>query len=495
MRTPLVVVGAGIAGLAVALSAAPRPVWLVSRGRPGDASASALAQGGVAAALGEGDEPAQHALDTLVAGAGHNDEANVRWLVSQAGPAIAWLAGQGVSFDRDDSGYCLGREGGHGRHRIVHARGDGTGAAIVAVLAARAAGAPHITWLDAHALQGIGLKAGRAAGVRLADAAGGTVEWQASDVVLATGGPGALFAATTNPAGADGAGLALALEAGAEARDLEFIQFHPTALAVDVDGPLPLLTEALRGAGAVLRDGDGCALMAGRHPLGDLAPRDVVAREVWRERHAGGGAWLDATALGDRLASDFPTALAIGRAHGLDPRRQWLPVAPAAHFHMGGVSVDALGRSTVPGLHAVGEVACNGVHGANRLASNSLLEGVAFGRRLGHWLARNESPPGAAAGEWITLGQGAPPCDLRTLRRLLAASLGPVRHGHELRRAIAEIAATPGLSRAWQGRLATRLLHAALARRHSLGAHWREDAPAGGSIHQRIATPAYGEIP
>lgn len=495
MRKPLVVVGAGIAGLAVALSAAPRPVWLVSRGRPGEASASALAQGGVAAALGEGDDPAQHALDTLVAGAGHNDEGNVHWLVSQAASAIAWLAGQGVSFDRDDSGYCLGREGGHGRHRIVHARGDATGAAIVAALAARAETAAHITWFDAHALQGIGLRAGRVAGVRLADAAGKAVGLQASDVVLATGGIGALFAATTNPPGADGAGLALALEAGAQARDLEFIQFHPTALAVDVGGPLPLLTEALRGAGAMLRDGDGRALMAGRHPLGDLAPRDVVAREVWRKRHAGGSAWLDATALGDRLASDFPTALAIGRAHGIDPRRQWLPVAPAAHFHMGGVSVDALGRSTLPGLHAVGEVACNGVHGANRLASNSLLEGVAFGRRLGAWLASHASAPGATMDDWITLGDDASPCDLRTLRHLLAQSLGPVRNGHGLRRALAEIAATPGLAGAWQGRLATKLLQAALARSNSLGAHWREDATAGNSIHQRIATPAYGEIP
>ena len=489
------VVGAGISGLSVALAAAPRPVWLVSRGRPGDASASALAQGGIAAALGEGDDPAQHALDTLVAGAGHNDAACVRWLASQAASAVAWLAGQGVAFDRDGSGYCLGREGGHGRHRIVHARGDATGAAIVAALAARVAGAPHVTWFDAYALQGIGLHAGRVAGVRLADAAGEITELQAGDVVLATGGIGALFAATTNPPGADGAGLALALDAGAAARDLEFIQFHPTALGVAAEGPLPLLTEALRGAGAVLRDGEGRALMAGRHPLGDLAPRDVVAREVWRERHARGSAWLDATALGDSLAAEFPTALAIGQTHGIDPCRKWLPVAPAAHFHMGGIAVDALGRSTLPGLHAVGEVACNGVHGANRLASNSLLEGVAFGRRLGAWLARHELAPVAAAGEWITLGNGASPCDLRMLRSTLAHSLGPVRNGHGLRRALAEIAATPGLAGAWQGRLATKLLQAALARRDCLGAHWREDAPAGNSIHQRIATPAYGEIP
>ncbi|MBY4598455.1 FAD-binding protein [bacterium BD-1] len=495
MSTPLVVGGAGVAGLAVALSAAPRPVLLVSRGRPGAASASALAQGGIAAALGEGDDPAQHAQDTMVAGAGHNDAARVDWLVSQAPAAVGWLEEQGVVFDRGDKGYRLGREGGHGRHRIVHARGDATGAAVVAALAECADAAAHVTWLDAHTLRALGLREGRIAGLRLADAAGIMHELPAADVVLATGGLGALFAATTNPRGADGFGLALALEARAAARDLEFIQFHPTALDVAGDGPRPLLTEALRGAGSVLRDERGGLLMAGRHPLGDLAPRDVVSREVLRHRRGGGSVWLDATVLGERLAADFPTAITTCRAHGIDPLREWIPVAPAAHFHMGGVAVDALGRSTLPGLHAVGEVACNGVHGANRLASNSLLEGVAFGRRLGAWLARNPTAPAGTASRWVMPGDEASPFDLRTLRALLDEALGPVRDGEALRRALARIAAMPGLSRAWQGRLALRLLHAALARRGSLGAHWREDACENASIHQRIATPAYGEIP
>ncbi len=474
--SPLVVVGAGIAGLSLALSAAPRPVVLVSRGHGGRETASALAQGGVAAALGSDDGPERHARDTIIAGAGHNDAALVAWLAAQAAPAIAWLAAQGVEFDRDGQGWRLGREGGHDRDRIVHAQGDATGRAIVAALARRAAAATHIRWLGGHTLLGLGQQAAGVAGVRLADPQGSPVELPCDDVVFATGGPGALFAATTNPAGADGAGLALALAAGASGRDLEFVQFHPTALARPGDGPLPLLTEALRGAGAVLRDGRGRALMAGRHPMADLAPRDLVARIVWQQRQRDGEAWLDATALGETFARRFPTAMATCRAHGIDPLRQWIPVTPAAHFHMGGVSVDALGRSGVRGLHAVGEVACNGVHGANRLASNSLLEGVVFGRRLGARLARcgRERPRQPSA--WTMLGDGAPPDALRALRDLLWRGLGPVRDADGLRDSLARIAAHRSLADAWQGRLATRLLHAALARNEGLGAHHRSDS-------------------
>ena len=493
MAPPLVVVGAGIAGLSVALSAAPRPVLLVSRGHGGRESASVLAQGGVAAAIGADDHPAWHASDTLLAGAGHNDAACVDWLVAQAAGVVDWLAGQGVGFDRDERGIVLGREGGHDRHRIVHAMGDATGRAIIGALAARAAEAPHIRWLGGHTLAGIGRRAGRIAGLRLAHGEDGVFDIEATDLVLATGGLGTLFAASTNPEGADGAGLALALEAGAEGRDLEFIQFHPTALALPGDGSLPLLTEALRGAGAVLRDRHGQAFMAGRHPMADLAPRDVVAREVWRERRGQGEAWLDATPLGERLARDFPTAMATCLAHGFDPRAQWVPVTPAAHFHMGGVAVDALGRSTVPGLHAVGEVACNGVHGANRLASNSLLEGVAFGRRLGVHLARAPVRAIAPPTHWTLPGEAASAAARQHLRGLLWRELGPVRSGEGLRHALATIEGTPSLARAWQSRLAVRLLRAALARRQSLGAHHRIDAPAHGSIHRRIATPAYGE--
>lgn len=475
MAPPLVVVGAGLAGLCVALAAAPRPVLLVSRGRDGRESASALAQGGIAAALAPGDRPSLHAADTLAAGSGHNDAGIVDSLVNAAPGAIAWLAAQGVPFDRDARGWQLGREGGHGLARIVHARGDASGREIVATLARAVASAPHVQWLHAHSLTAIGLGADGVAGLRLQGPDGLAVERQAVDLVLATGGIGALFAATTNPPGADGAGLALALDAGARGRDLEFIQCHPTALAVPGDGPLPLLTEALRGAGAVLRDGHGHALMAGQHPMADLAPRDVVARVVWRQRRSGGEAWLDMTALDERALAGFPGARALCHAHGIDPRRDWAPVTPAVHFHMGGIAVDGFGRSSIAGLHAVGEVACTGAHGANRLASNSLLECVVFGRSLGARLARSRNPAGPAT-HWVAGGAAADDPALRALRGLLWAGMGPVRDDAGLRAAQSGIAALPALAHTWQARLALRLLDAALVRTASLGAHHRADA-------------------
>lgn len=475
MSPPLVVVGAGLSGLCVALAAAPRPVLLVSRGRDGHESASALAQGGIAAALAPGDRPSLHAADTLAAGSGHNDPGIVDTLVNAAPAAVAWLAAQGVPFDRDRHGWQLGREGGHGVARIVHARGDASGREIVATLARAVSSAPHVQWLHGHSLTAIGLGADGVAGLRLQGPDGLTVERQALDLVLATGGIGALFAATTNPPGADGAGLALALDAGARGRDLEFIQCHPTALAVPGDGPLPLLTEALRGAGAVLRDGYGHALMAGHHPMADLAPRDVVARAVWRQRRGGGEAWLDMTALDERALAGFPGARALCRAHGIDPRRDWAPVTPAVHFHMGGIAVDGLGRSSIAGLHAVGEVACTGAHGANRLASNSLLECVVFGRSLGARLARPRMAAGPVA-RWVSAGAGAKPEGLHALRGLLWAGLGPVRDDAGLRAANSGIAALPALADTWQARLALRLLDAARARPVSLGAHHRADA-------------------
>ena len=274
---PLVVVGAGVAGLCLALSAAPRRVLLISRGS-GD-GATSLAQGGIAAALAAGDHPGRHAADTLAAGAAHNDIAAVRRLVHAAPGAIRWLAAQGVPFDRDEKGgWQLGREGGHDCARIVHAGGDASGRELVAALLRAAAGASHIERCEGWMLEALNLQAGAVSGLRLRGCRGqGMREIEATDVVLATGGIGALFAATTNPPGADGAGLALALVAGAAARDLEFLQFHPTALDVPGMSPLPLVTEALRGAGAVLLDEAGTRLMPGVHPLADLAPRDGVA--------------------------------------------------------------------------------------------------------------------------------------------------------------------------------------------------------------------------
>ena len=480
--SPVVVVGAGVAGLATALAAAPAPVLLLARDG-GAGGASALAQGGIAAALAPGDDPAAHAADTLLAGAGNNRASLVEWLCREAPATVAWLQAQGVAFDRDVGGsLALGREGGHRVARIVHAGGDATGAALVRALRARVRAAPHVEWrgnLDVDALL---LRDGRVCGVGAVDGAGVRHDLAAAAVVLATGGPGALFARTSNPPGADGAGLALALAAGAALRDLEFVQFHPTAL--DVPGhSLPLLTEALRGAGATLRDAAGRPLMAGVHPLGDLAPRDVVARRV-REACGAGGAWLDARGVAD-FERRFPTVLSACLAHGFDPRQVRLPVTPAAHFHMGGIAVDDLGATSLPGLHAVGEVACSGVHGANRLASNSLLEGIACGRRLGARLgaAVGESVPGRC--QRRMRGPSLDRVDLERLRALMEQAMGPVRDGATLRRALAEVAALAQAG--WQARLAREFLVAALRRDRSLGAHWRSDVP---TMRRRMAVGA-----
>lgn len=470
----MVVVGAGVSGLCVALAATPRPVLLLGRGARAEDTASALAQGGIAAALGEGDSVEAHVRDTLAAGAACNEPALVHGLAAGAAGAVAWLASQGVAFDRDSEGLLLGTEGGHAAARIVHAGGDATGAGVMAALSAAVMRAPHIQWQGAVDVDALRLRAGRVAGVRWCNARGHS-EWVDTDtVVLATGGIGALFARTTNPAGADGAALALALAAGAQPRDLEFIQFHPTALDVRAHS-LPLITEALRGAGARLLDVSGRPLMDGVHPLGDLAPRDVVARQVWQARREGGLVRLDARRLGICWECQFPTVLATCIAHGIDPRVSPIPVTPAAHFHMGGLATDELGRTSLTGLYAVGEVACNGVHGANRLASNSLLEGLVFGRRLGAHLAASRAADTDVAGKVLQVerGPGLDADRLHELRELMWHAAGPVRSADRLSEAITRIQALEKTG--WQARLGKAILVAALNRSASLGAHWRGD--------------------
>ena len=396
----------------------------------------------------------------------------VRQLVSAAPEAIAWLQRIGVEFDRLGDRLNLGREGGHGVARIVHAGGDRTGAVIMAALLARVRDAPHIAWRGGVDIDALLLRGGHVAGVRATRGAGGSEVIEAEAVLLATGGLGALFAHTTNPIGSCGAGLALAMAAGARVRDLEYVQFHPTALAVP--GPtLPLITEALRGAGAVLRDDRGRALMKGRHALGDLAPRDVVARRVWQVQRDG-PVWLDATALPAGWRDEFPTVMAVCLAHGIDPRTAPIPVTPAAHFHMGGVATDADGRTSVPGLHAVGEVACNGVHGANRLASNSLLEGVVCGRRVGRHLARFRTLGGGSGFGLVERGDGLAGDDCVRLRETMWQAAGPVRTGGAMAQAMLELGPVAALG--WEAGLAHALLAAALDNPRSLGAHWRDDA-------------------
>lgn len=478
MQRPVVIVGAGIAGLTTALAAAPAPVWLLSRSLDGTGTASVLAQGGIAAAMAPGDRHGAHAKDTLTAGAWHNDASMVLWLCVQAPDAVEWLRRQGVRFDLAADGQLqLGREGGHDTARIVHANGDATGAEIIRALQAQVRAAPHVRWFDGVSVDALLLRGGRAAGIRMRDACGEQHDGEASAVVLATGGIGALFSRTSNPPGAVGAGLALGLAAGAAARDLEFVQFHPTAL--DVSGhSLPLVTEALRGAGAVLRDGELRPLMAGLHPLGDLAPRDIVARQVWQAHCCDGRVWLDATQVQGDWSARFPSVLRLCLAHGIDPRTQFIPVAPAAHFHMGGLAVDPDGQTSIPGLYAVGEVACNGVHGANRLASNSLLEAVACGRRLGARLA-DAGRRGHASGayRWVERGAGLRDGLLPDLRALMWHAAGPVRKTSSLR--IAWRTCRARVEEGWQLGLAARLLEAMLARRDSLGAHYRCEAQRG----------------
>jgi L-aspartate oxidase len=471
---PIIVVGGGIAGLSAALAAAPAPVLLLTR-RPGAVgAASTLAQGGIAAALGAGDTPAAHARDTCVAGSHHNDVAMVELLTASAPAAIAWLQAIGVDFDRDGDGRLqLGREGGHDRPRIVHAGGDGTGAAVMRALVAAARAESRIHRVAGCDVDALALRDGRVVGVSATLDDGRQQRFDGRAVVLATGGIGGLFPATSNPADADGGGLALAMAAGAAIRDLESVQFHPTALAVPGMHSLPLVTEALRGAGARLLDRDGQPLMAGVHPLGDLAPRDIVARRV-AAAVRDGGAWLDARHIGAAWPTAFPTVLAACLAHAIDPRLQPIPVTPAAHFHMGGLATDADGRTSLPGLFAAGEVACNGVHGANRLASNSLLEGVVFGRRLGHWLAA--APSTRTSGgevEWVGHGRSLSPPALQRLRVLMGVAMGPVRNGAALQTALLECDALA--AEGWQAGLARTMLAAARQRRHSLGAHYRDD--------------------
>jgi L-aspartate oxidase len=424
LRADVVVVGSGAAGMATALAAARcgRDVLLVSKDDLGG-GATPLAQGGLAAALGPGDTPAQHQRDTLIAGAGLCEPEAVATLVNEAPGEIVRLARLGAELNTA----TLHREGGHHQSRIVHAGGDAIGAEVNRVLQAALRASPVRLLTRCVALDALTDDRGTVGGV-LAGVTGpagelriGTVTARA--VVLATGGYGQAYATTTSPAGVTGDGLALAARAGAALQDVEFVQFHPTVLwQPGARGQCPLVTEALRGAGAVLVDGTGRAVMAGRHPLGDLAPRDVVSAVMAEELDAADGPghlWLDATRLGRAtLERDFPTVLGLCRARGIDPVTEPIPVAPGAHYTCGGVQADMNGRTSLPGLFAVGEVASTGVHGANRLASNSVTEALITGRRAGERLGR-ELPAAAGPLHRPPAGPGVDPA----VRPALAAAM------------------------------------------------------------------------
>jgi len=465
MSTDVVVVGAGVAGLSTALGLAhTRRVVVLEAG---DGS-TPWAQGGIATAFGA-DTPAAHADDTLVAGAHEGDVAAVHVLVEEGPGRVAELIASGALFDRDDSGALAQTyEGGHHHPRVIHAGGDATGAEVARTLRAAAAAA-GVEIRQAH-VSGLTRDAdGRVTGVITES---GSIAARA--VVLATGGIGNAYLASTNPAAVRGDGIALALRAGAALVDMEFVQFHPTALFTGAtEGQLPLVTEAVRGAGAVLRDDAGIAFMADKHPSADLAPRDVVAREIdaVMTRDGVDHVWLDARGIDAAgFARRFPTVLGSCAAIGVDPARELIPVAPAEHFLCGGVRTDARGATDVPGLYAVGEVAATGVHGANRLASNSLLEGLVFGRRLAASLTLALPPQPAGLG-LVELGADD---DADKIRAVLSRYAGIRRDGAGLAVAAAQL---DGLGDGPLATVARAVVAAATARAESRGCHFRTDHP------------------
>ncbi|MEU9228209.1 L-aspartate oxidase [Streptomyces massasporeus] len=506
----VVVVGSGVAGLTAALrcEAAGLRTVVVTKARLDDGS-TRWAQGGIAAALGEGDTPEQHLDDTLVAGAGLCDERAVRLLVTEGPDAVRRLIETGARFDESSEGDLeLTREGGHHRRRIAHAGGDATGAEISRALveAVRARGMRTVE--NALVLDLLTDAEGRTAGVTLHVMGEGQHDGvgavHAPAVVLATGGMGQVFSATTNPSVSTGDGVALALRAGAEVSDLEFVQFHPTVLFLgpDAEGQQPLVSEAVRGEGAHLIDADGVRFMVGQHELAELAPRDIVAKGITRRmlEQDAEHMYLDARHFGAEMWEHrFPTILAACRAHGIDPVTDPIPVAPAAHYASGGVRTDSHGRTTVPGLYACGEVACTGVHGANRLASNSLLEGLVYAERIAADIAANglhARVPQPVTHPEIPEHPLQTPEARFTIQRIMTGGAGVLRSAGSLakaadqlqrlhadaREALAEHGKTAeaGVD-TWEATnllcVARVLVAAALLREETRGCHWREDRP------------------
>jgi L-aspartate oxidase len=487
-----VILGAGLAGLTAALACAPRKALVLSPTPLATGCSSAWAQGGMAAALSDEDAPALHAADTIAAGAGLCDPAAVELLTTEGPAAVRTLAALGAPFDRQapvdgkEGGFVLSLEAAHAKARVARVGGDGAGAAIMAAVIAAVRAAPTVEIREnARARRLLQDETGRVVGL-IAELDGALVEIVAPAVILATGGVGGLYAVTTTPAQVRGEGLGLAALAGAEIADPEFVQFHPTAIDIGRD-PAPLATEALRGEGAILRDKTGRAFMADYHPARELAPRDVVARAIHAERAAGRGAFLDATAaVGAHFPHEFPAVFAACMSAGVDPRVQPIPVTPAVHYHMGGVATDLDGRTSLPGLLAAGECASTGVHGANRLASNSLLEAAVFGARAGR-AARNLT----LGGEPLAADPAPdlPDSALQLLRQAMSRDAGVIRDADGLSRLVAVLDALETAHGAAPTLVAAQLIaRAALVRQESRGGHFRADFPATASPERTFVT-------
>jgi L-aspartate oxidase len=491
-RADVVVIGAGIAGLTAALGLASRDVVLITKSDLGSGGSSVWAQGGVAVAIGEDDSPALHAQDTLTASAGLADPEAVALLTGEGPAQIRWMLAKGARFDRDREGaLCLGREAAHSRRRILHANGDSTGAEMVRALTEWVRQTPSVRVCERAFAAELVMERGAVVGVLVREADGALVLYRAWAVVLASGGIGRVFSRTTNPVENTGDGLAMAARVGAKLLDVEFVQFHPTALAADQD-PMPLLTEALRGEGAVLLNERGERFMLAEHPDAELAPRDVVARAIWRQQAMGSRVVLDARAV---IGDGFPRVTQLCREAGFDPRAEPIPVSPAVHYHMGGVATDADGKTSVPGLWACGEVSATGVHGANRLASNSLLEALVYGARvplsilgaLPQGLPLDGAPQGWAPSAPVSAtpkeGTGPSAPLVARVRSLMWSHVGLVRDGERLAEAqslLAQLDAemAPDLCEGRNILTCARLITAAaLTRRESRGGHFRTDFP------------------
>jgi len=498
----VIVVGSGIGGLVCALSLAPRSVTLITKTPQLQGGSSFWAQGGIAAAVGPEDSPQAHAADTLSAGAGLSDPDRTRELTEEGAASLEWLVQEGIPFDRDLHGaFALAKEAAHRFPRVAHAGGDTTGQVLMRSLIERVREVPTIKVVEDAFACDLVVQKGHIRGLVAFNRGGGWVFYKAPQVVLATGGIGMAWRDTTNPVEASGDGLAMAARAGAKLINLEFVQFHPTALAIESPdhASLPLLTEALRGAGAVLLDESGDRFMLSEHPSAELAPRDVVARAIQRKTSAGEQVFLDLRpVLSGEHGGSFPQAIETARTAGFDPYEEPLPITPAAHYHMGGIEVDKVGRTSVEGLWACGEVASTGIHGANRLASNSLLEALVYARRVAAELRADTGVPDSGD---LTVPEFPDPLlsdDSAVIEALTEATrdtmsryVGIQRSGAELEIAHRSLSLTANQVEALQPQVQVRhwgelrnlvlvsrlVTFAALQREESRGAHYRNDYP------------------